>query len=72
MVQRLAFGPSGGSVIADPDDTEQSLRVFDDLTAGRISIDEICAIEDPSGSIIRSFSKLSRRSGHPELSQKPL
>jgi len=59
-------------VIADPDDTEQSLRVFDDLTAGRISIDEIRAIEDPFGSIIRSLSKLSRRSGHPELSQKPL
>jgi hypothetical protein len=59
-------------VIADPDDTEQSLRAFDDLTAGRISIDEIRAVEGPFGSILRSFSKLSRCSGHPELSQKPL
>jgi hypothetical protein len=59
-------------VIAVPDDTEQSLRVFNDLTAGRISIDEIRAIEDPSGSILRSISKQFRRSGHPELSQKPL
>jgi hypothetical protein len=59
-------------VIAVPDDTEQSLRVFDDLTAGGISVDEIRAIEDPFGSIICSLSKLSRRSGHPELSQKPL
>jgi hypothetical protein len=56
-------------VIADPDDTEQGLRVFDVLTAGRISIDEIHEIEDPSGSILRSFSKLYRRSAHPELSQ---
>jgi hypothetical protein len=30
-------------VIADPNDTEQSLHVFDDFTAGQISIDEICA-----------------------------
>jgi Ca2+-binding EF-hand superfamily protein len=48
-------------VIADPDDTEQSFRVFDDFTAGRISIDEIRAIEDPSGWILRGLSKLSRR-----------
>jgi hypothetical protein len=67
-----AFGLSGGSVIADSDDTEQSLRVFDDLTTGRISIDEIRAIKEPSGSILRSLSKCSRRSGRPKLSQKPL
>jgi hypothetical protein len=59
-------------VTADPSDAEQSHHVFDDLTAGRIPTDEIHAIEGPSGSIIRSLSKLSRRSSPPELSQKPL
>jgi hypothetical protein len=45
---------------------------FDDLIAGSFSIAEIRAIEDPFGSIFRSLSKLPRRSGHSELSQKPL
>jgi hypothetical protein len=68
----MTFRPSSGSGIADPDDIEQRLHVFDDLTTGRISIDTICAIEDPSASILCFLSKLSRRSGQPELSQKPL
>jgi hypothetical protein len=68
----MIFGPSVGSVIADPNDTKQSLRVFDDITAGRISIDEVCPFDDRLSSIIRSCYKLPRRSGHPELSQKPL
>jgi hypothetical protein len=45
------------SLIAYPDDTEQGIRVFDDLTAGRLSIDEIRPIEDPFSLIIHSFSK---------------
>jgi hypothetical protein len=61
-----------GSLIADPDNTQQSLRASDDLTADKISIAEAHAIEDASGSIIRCLYKLYKYSGHPELSQKPL
>jgi hypothetical protein len=46
LIQGLTFGSSSGSGIADSDETKQSLPVFEDLIAGRISIDDILAIKD--------------------------